>query len=144
MTVAFTNAQALLVTMSNSLAAESTANGGATLATALTNLSTEINAATPTEAEFFTGGVAATWANLLNAAGQAVLTKGNNDLTTATITNEILSYVQVYEQLILNAGILGEQTVGLAPEEQQANARDKVKEIAGKVVTLIDDINSLV
>lgn len=94
MAVIYTEAKVALVQIASELATEATSAGQTALATALTNLSTEISGQSVTEAEFFGGqqsetidgvvtlvtkySAADVWAGILNAAADVVQAKSNN------------------------------------------------------------------
>ena len=94
--IATTKAKALLVEIANSLSAEATTAGKASLATALTDLGSEISSASVTDDEFFlnadstatTGatGVGQVWADILSAAADVVRSKELNTANSHSAT----------------------------------------------------------
>lgn len=198
--VATTKAKALLVEIANSLSTEATAAGKTALATALTELGTEISSASVTDNEFFlnadsssvagTTGVGQVWADILSTAAGVVHSKelntANSHLdsvqtsqsTIATGTtgilaqetiiaakqtaietyqkklkelgegagihvispNEIFGFIKLYQLLIEQGKILDEGDK--VSDAQQANAKAKIKELAGKVQSLIGEFSA--
>jgi hypothetical protein len=198
--VATTKAKALLVEIANSLSTEATTAGKAALATALTELGTEISSASVTDNEFFlnadsssvagTTGVGQVWADILSTAAGVVHSKelntANSHLdsvqtsqsTIATGTtgilaqetiiaakqtaietyqkklkelgegagihvispNEIFGFIKLYQLLIEQGKILDEGDK--VSDAQQANAKAKIKELAGKVQSLIGEFSA--
>jgi hypothetical protein len=198
--VATTKAKALLVEIANSLSTEATTAGKAALATALTELGTEISSASVTDNEFFlnadsssvagTTGVGQVWADILSTAAGVVHSKELNtanshldsvkasqstiatgttgilaqetiiaDKQTAIETyqkklkelgegagihvispNELFGFIKLYQLLIEQGKILDEGDK--VSDAQQANAKAKIKELAGKVQSLIGEFSA--
>ena len=83
MAVTFTSARAILIIQATSLADEATSAGLTSLATALTNLASEITAnSSITEQEFFGGGspnsAAIVWSNILDTAASVISAHNSN------------------------------------------------------------------
>jgi hypothetical protein len=146
MTIATTKAKALLVEIANSLSTEATAAGKTSLATALTELGTEISSQSVTEQEFFinadssatTGatGVGQVWADVLSAAADVVHSKQVN---TANAQNSF-GNIKLYQNLIEEGRMLDQGDK--VSDAQQANAKAKVKQIANQVQALLDEITN--
>ena len=73
---ASTEAKNTLAALAGDLAAQATDAGQTTVATALTDLATEINSGTPTDAEFWgdsaRSGAVEGWSQIISAASQVV------------------------------------------------------------------------
>ena len=144
MMVATTKAKALLVEIANSLSTEATAAGKTSLATALTELGTEISSASVTDEEFFltadstatsgVTGVGQTWTDILSTAANVVQSK---EMNTANAQNAF-SNIKLYQTLVEQGKMLDEGD--RVNDAQQANAKAKVKQIANQVQALLDEI----
>lgn len=143
MTIATTKAKALLVEIANSLSTEATAAGKTSLATALTELGSEISTETVTETEFFinaggtgTTGVGQVWADILSTAADVVQSK---EMNTANAQNAF-SNIKLYQTLVEQGKMLDEGD--RVNDAQQANSKAKVKQIANQVQALLDEITN--
>ena len=101
MAVTFTSARAILIIQATSLADEATSAGLTSLATALTDLASEITAnSSITEQEFFGGGTATSgpsaifesaaivWANILDTAANVISAHNSNVAREIAVNND--------------------------------------------------------
>ena len=93
MAVTFTSARAILIIQATSLADEATSAGLTSLATALTDLASEITAnSSITEQEFFGGGfpnsAAIVWANILDTAANVISAHNSNVAREIAVNND--------------------------------------------------------
>lgn len=79
MAIPFSAGKAVLVAIANSLAVEATAAGKASLSTALTQLSSEINGSSIEDLEFY-GPIGHTWGLILETAADTISTKFHNTI----------------------------------------------------------------
>lgn len=133
--VATTKAKALLVEIANSLSTEATTAGKAALATALTELGTEISSASVTDNEFFLNadsssvagitGVGQVWADILSTAAGVVHSK---ELNTA---NSHLDSVKTSQSTIATGttGILVQETIIADKQTAIETYQKKLKEL---------------
>lgn len=135
MTIATTKAKALLVEIANSLSTEATAAGKTSLATALTELGTEISSQSVNDAEFFinadssaiTGatGAGQVWADILSAAADVVRDKQLN-----TVNGHIDNIKSSQDTIATGTtGILAQETIIATKQTAIETYQKKLKEL---------------
>jgi hypothetical protein len=135
MTIATIKAKALLVEIANSLSTEATAAGKASLATALTELGSEISSQTVSESEFFinadsssisgASGAGQIWADILSSAANVVHGKQLNTV------NGYVNAIKTSQDTIAisTTGILAQETIIADKQTAIETYQKKLKEL---------------
>jgi len=124
MAITYTSAKALLAVQATAVSTEATSAGLTSLATALTNLSSEITASSVTENEFFgngitdsgivttKGSVASVWSEIIHSASQIVAAHNSNSIRDNFVPVDSGKFWEQFSGMVSDVStITGNQTV---------------------------------